>query len=173
MKKVLFSKKVVFTILIIIVISTLFIFFLLSRSSRDEFNFRLNFNVMGREQIDTYKNTFTKDHVMNGIKTIGFGIPVEVKDDIYRLMKEIDIMSFPDTLENAGLNVTPSSDYKLTVTMDGNTKTIIWKDGIYPGMSDDLPRYNADFLKLVKYIQDFIYQTDEYKNMPEANGGYQ
>ena len=127
---------------------------------------------MGREQIDTYKNTFTKDLVMNGTKTIGFRIPVKVKDDIYRLMKEFDIMSFPDTLENEGLYVTPSSDYKLIVTMEGKTKAIIWKEGLYPGMTNKLPQYNADFLKIVKYIQDYIYSSKEYKNMPEANGCY-
>lgn len=31
---------------------------------------------------------------------------------------------------------------------------------------------NVDFLKLVKHISDYVYSTAEYKNMPEANGGY-
>ncbi len=138
----------------------------------DGFNFQLNFNTLGRYQIDTYKGTFTKDLVMDGIKTIEFKIPDNVKKDIYNHMMDIDIMSFPDTLKVEGMGVKPSCDYKLTVTIKGKTKTIVWKEGLYPDMTTNLPNNNADFLKLVKYISDYIYSTDEYKNMPKANGGY-
>ncbi len=138
----------------------------------DDFNFKLNFNTYGKDQIDTYKGTFTKDLVMDGTKTIEFKIPDNVKNNIYNLMKDINIMSFPDTLEVKGMGVTPSCDYKLTVTINGKTKTIVWNEGFYADMTDNLPKANVNFLKLVKHISDYIYSTDEYKNMPKANGGY-
>ncbi len=171
MKRILSGKNLFLILLLVICISFISISLFL-RNKQDDFNFRLNYSVLGREQIDTYNNTFTKDLVINGTKTIQFKIPVEVKNKIYSLMREIDIMSFPDTLENAGISVSPSSDYKLTVLIDGKTKTIIWKEGLYPEMTNNLPRNNREFLKLVKYIQDYIYSTKEYKSMPEANGGY-
>jgi hypothetical protein len=132
----------------------------------DDFNFRLNFYTYGKEQIDTYKGTLTKDLVLNGTKTVKFKIPDNVKNDIYDLMMNIDIMSFPDTLNLEEVTITPSCDYELTVTMQGKTKTIIWNEGFYPELADDLPKENTDFLKLVEYIRDYTYNTDEYKNMP-------
>ncbi|TYQ18125.1 UNVERIFIED_CONTAM: hypothetical protein Cloal_0533 [Acetivibrio alkalicellulosi] len=138
----------------------------------DDFNFQLNFNTYGKDQINTYKGTFTKDLVMDGTKTIEFKIPDNVKNDIYNLMMDIDIMSFPDTLKVEGMAVTPSCDYKLTVTIRGKTKVIVWNEGFYTDMTTNLPKANVNFLKLVKHISDYIYSTDEYKNMPKANGGY-
>ncbi len=138
----------------------------------DDFNFQLNFNTYGKDQIDTYKGTFTKDLVMDGTKTIEFKLPNYIKKDIYNSMMDIDIMSFPDTLKVEGMSVTPSCDYKLTVTIKGKTKVIIWNEGFYTDMTTNLPKDNVNFLKLVKDIRDYIYSTDEYKNMPKANGGY-
>ena len=40
-------------------------------------------------------------------------------------------------------------------------------------MTTDLPKDNVDFLKLVKHISDYIYSTEEYKNMPKVNGFYE
>lgn len=139
----------------------------------DDFNFRLNFNTLGKEQIDTYRGTLTKDLVMDGTKTVKFKIPNDVKKEIYKLMIDINILSFPDTLKVDGMAVTPSCDYKLTATINGRVKTIVWKEGFYPSMIDNLPKDNVNFLKLVKYISDYIYGTEEYKNMPQAKGGYE
>ena len=144
----------------------------LQGENSDDFNFQLNFNIYGRDQIDTYKGTFTKDLVMDGTKTIKFKIPENVKKDIYNLMMDIDIMLFPDILKVEGMAVTPSCDYKLTVTIKGKTKTIVWNEGFYTDMTTNLPKDNVNFLKLVEHIRDYIYSTDEYKNMPIANGGY-
>ena len=144
----------------------------LQDDNSDDFNFKLNFNTNGKDQIDTYKGTFTKDLVMDGTKTIEFKIPDNIKNDICNLMVDIDIMSFPETLKVEGMGVTPSCDYKLTVTIKGKTKTIVWNEGFYTDMTTNLPKDNVNFLKLVKHISDYIYSTDEYKNMPKANGGY-
>lgn len=138
----------------------------------EDFNFLLNFNTYGKEQIDTYKGTFTKDLVMDGTKTIDFIIPADMKRELYELMLDIDIFSFPDTLKVDGMSVTPSCDYKLTVTANGKTKHIVWKEGFFLSMDDGLPKENKDFLKLVKKISDYIYETSEYKGMPAAKGGY-
>jgi hypothetical protein len=138
----------------------------------EDFNFRLNFNTYGRNQIDTYKDTFTKDLVLDDTKTIDFYLPVSVKKDIYKMMMDINIMSFPDRLKVDGMAVTPSCDYKLTVTINGKTKNIVWKEGFFTSMTENLPKENIKFLNLVKFISDYIYSTNEYKNMPKANGGY-
>ncbi len=82
-----------------------------------EFNFRLNFNTHGINQIDTYKGIFTKDLVLDGTKTIYFKIPDNVKRDIYNLMAEIDIMAFPDDLKVDEKGMSPSCNYEMTVTI--------------------------------------------------------
>lgn len=138
----------------------------------EDFDFCLNFNTYGRNQIDTYKGTFTKDLVLDGTMTIDFEIPEDMKRDIFKLMIENEIMSLPDELKVEGMAVTPACDYKLTVTMDGKTKEIIWKEGFSPALTDKLPKENQKFLEIVKFISDYIYSTDEYKKMPKPNGGY-
>lgn len=138
----------------------------------DDFNFRLNFSTYGKSQIDTYKGTLTKDLILDGSKTIEFKIPDNVKKDIYKLMMDINILSYPDTLKVDGMAITPSCDYELTVTINGKTKTIIWKEGFPPFMTDNLSKENQNFLKLVKHIDDYICSTEEYKKMPKERGAY-
>jgi len=144
----------------------------LNNGNSVDFNFCLNFNTYGKDQIDTYNGTFTKDLVLDGTKTIDFKLPDNIKAEIYKLMLGIDIMSFPDILKVDGMSVTPPCCYSLKVTMNGKTKNIFWNDGFYPSMDENLPKDNVNFLKLVKYISDYIYNTEEYRNMPRANGGY-
>ncbi|HEY9061756.1 MAG TPA: hypothetical protein VIO64_14780 [Pseudobacteroides sp.] len=147
--------------------------YILSYEDLDKFNFKLNFNTNGKYQIDTYKGTFTKDLVKDGTKTIEFKLPDNIKKSIYDLMRDIDIMSFPTKLDLEGTGIMPSCDYKLTVTIGSKSRTIEWSNGLYPEVNNiDLSIHNKNFLKLVKYISDYIYSTDEYKNMPEANGAY-
>jgi predicted small lipoprotein YifL len=138
----------------------------------DDFNFRLNFEVDGKNQIDTYNGTFTKDLIIDGTKTIDFIVPENIKKEIFNKMTEIGIMSFPDTLNLDDLYISPSCDYDLHITVNGTVKAVVWTDGFYPYRYEDLPEKNKEFLGLVKYISDYIYGTDEYKQMPEANGGY-
>lgn len=145
----------------------------LPKARPDDFGFCLNFNTFGRDQIDTYNETFTKDLVMGRTKTISFKLPDDVKDEIYSLMMDMKILSYPETLTTSGMSAIPPCDYKLKVTIEGKTKTIIWDGGLYPSNTDDIPQKYADFLKLVEFISSYIHSTDEYKGMPPVEGGYE
>lgn len=184
MYNTIFKRKTIFVFSGTILLSILLItFFFIAKNNiskninvlnqyPEDFNFCLNFSTYGKNQIDTYKGTFTKDLVLDGIKTIDFHIPVSVKKDIYKMMMDINIISFPDRLKVDGMFVTPSCDYKLTTTINGRVKNIIWEDGFFTSMTENLPKENVKFLELVKFISDYIYSTEEYKNMPKNNGGY-
>lgn len=170
-RKLIHSKLLVLLVCIIILGDALFTVFLLNKNT-DGFNFKLNFNTYGKDQINTYNKTFTKDLVLNGSQTIDFEFSTEVKQQILELMTKMNIMSCPDDLKVEGMGITPPCHYKLTVTIKGETKTIIWDEGFYSGMTENLPRDNVNFLKLVEFVSNNIYSMEEYKNMPEANGGY-
>ena len=184
MNNAIYKRKAIFVLIGVVLLSILLIsFFFIAKNYTskningmnhypEDFNFRLNFNTYGKNQIDTYIGTFTKDLVLDGTKTIDFNIPLTVKKDIYKKMMDINIMSLHDRLKVDGMNVTPSCDYKLTVTINGRVKNIIWEDGFYTSITENLSKENVKFLELVKFISDYIYSTDEYKNMPKANGGY-
>lgn len=88
-------------------------------------------------------------------------------------MMDIDIMSFPETLKVDGMYVTPACHYKLTVTIEGKTKNIVWNDGFDTSDIENLPTDNANFLRLVKDISDYIYSTEEYKSMSKAESFYE
>lgn len=91
--------------------------------------------------------------------------------DIYAQQLNLDIANLPDDLKLDGVEVTPSSKYKLTITVDGVTKTIIWDKGFWY-VSDSMPADNNLFLLFTQYVRNYIYSTDEYKAMPDARGGY-
>lgn len=149
---------------------------LIAEENNDDFNFSLTFSTFGKCKIDTFKSTFTKDLVMDGTKTIRFVIPKEVKDEIFKAMMDIDIMSFPDELKNGEMSTTPYCDYKLVIHAFGRNKTIIWNEGLHPDIRPEdqeyVPENNKKFLNIVDKIENYIYSTEEYKKMPEVNGGY-
>jgi hypothetical protein len=174
--KTIRSKIIVFgSILLILIIGILFITQsmigneLYQVTNYNDFNFRLDFGY-GGDQIDTYNNTFTKDLIIDGSITIDFVLPESIKKDVFEIMREIDIMSYPDKLTE--YDIIPPCSYKLEVTINKKIKTIVWKQAP-PAISDLGTKKEKEFLRLVKYVEDYIISTDEYKSLPEAHGFFE
>jgi hypothetical protein len=139
----------------------------------DGFNFHLDFGMHGQGSIDTYKNKLTKDLVANGQKSVNFVMPTEYKERIYQMFLQYDIESFPEDLCNYeadnGLGINPSSITKFTYTLNGKTKTIKYDDAFgYQNEPENLKTFKCFTEEIIAYI----YNTDAYKNMPQASGFY-
>jgi hypothetical protein len=139
----------------------------------DEFEFKLTFNTFGKDVIDTYNNTYTKDLVLDGTKTIFFEIPFETKKEIYYLLKEVNISEFPENIDLPDFYTSPECTYHLSAVIDGKSISVNWENGLYSYDGKiQLPDLNIRFLRVIEYVSAYIYSTEEYRKMPEAKGGY-
>ena len=146
----------------------------------DNFGFSIDFGTYGKNNIDTYNNTFTKDLISAGTKTIHFTIPADKMREIFEAFIEHRIYELPNDI-NAEVELVigerytswePSERYSLTYTFNNETRTIVCEDG-GPWYADSGPPDSRDRLvAFVAFISEYILNTNEYRRMPHAVGGY-
>jgi hypothetical protein len=137
------------------------------------FNFIFKYGVTGRNTLDTFQGTFTKDMVTDPAITIDFTLTAEEMDSINQKMVEIDFFSYPDIFSvtvpegETKTEVSPYATYYFKVEYDGKTKELLWNDKY---VNSDA---QADKLKeLIYLIRDIIEMKPEYMVLPEPSSGY-
>lgn len=92
----------------------------------------------------------------------------EELNTIYLEMININILDYPENF-NPKSNTfrTPFLTYSIKIVIAGKEKVIDWKDENV-SKSKDATALRA----LFKKIQEMIIQKEEYKKLPQANGGY-
>lgn len=144
-----------------------------ARTPVESFNFILKYGITAKNVIDTYGDKFTKDMITAPSITIDLRLTEEEMDRIYQKMVEIKFFDYPETFkveappgEPTGI-VTPYSTYIFTVETDGRTKTLQWDDEITN------PDEKTEKLReLINLIREIIESREEYKQLPEPEGGY-
>ena len=146
----------------------------------DDFGFKIDFGTYGKNNIDTFSHTFTKDLIIAGTETVDFVIPAAKMQEIYAAFKEHNIFELPNDInaeveydsEKTYTMHTPSNRYAVTYTCNNETRTIVCEDG-GPWYADEGPPDSRNSLvALVDLIAEYIYSTEEYQKMPPAEGGY-
>ncbi len=143
-----------------------------------DFDFSLNFGIDGKNVIDTYEDTFTKDLIIAGTETIPFEIPADKMREIYAEFLIYEIYALPDNINDATPiygsygTLTPAAVYTLRYTCDGETRTIVSDDGGPWDSDDGYPITHERLVTFVTFVKDYIYSTEEYQSMPEEEGGY-
>lgn len=133
-----------------------------------DFNFVLNYGVEAKNQLDTQKEMFTKDMVVDSSVTTPLKLTDEEMDEIYVLMKNINILNYSANFNPFSFSHRiPYSTYSFKIIVNGKEKNINWKDKSGSNNKDAV-----DLRNLIKKIQEIIYSKDEYKKLPEAKGGY-
>jgi hypothetical protein len=137
------------------------------------FNFIFKYGVTGRNTLDTFQGTFTKDMIMDAAITIDLTLTAEEMDSVYQKMLGIDLFSYPDKFSvhvadnETKTEVTPYNTYFFKVEYDGKTKELLWHDKY---LNSDA---SADKLKeLINLIKNIIESKAEYQALPESSGGY-
>ena len=140
-----------------------------------ESNFGLIFRygVMARNELNTFKGTFTKDMVSDPSITVDLSLSEEELDSIYRKMVEIDFFNYPDEFsvpippDGMVHIVTPYSSYYFKVKYDSKIKELWWEDEI---KNENI---KADKLReLIKLIWNIIESKEEYQKLPKPTSGY-
>ena len=138
-----------------------------------DFNFIFKYGVTARNELNTFRGTYTKDMVADPTITIDLALTEEEFDRIYRKMIEINFFDYPDEFSvstDPGELISiirPYSSYYFKVEYESSIKELRWEDEI---KNEDK---EADKLReLIKLIKDIIENRAEYKELPEPTSGY-
>lgn len=82
--------------------------------------------------IDSRENTFTKAISYDTDTTISFKLTEAQQEQIYKIMKDIDVFGYPeDFVPSTTTQVLPSTKYYLEVEINGVSKKINWEQNVY------------------------------------------
>jgi hypothetical protein len=133
-----------------------------------DFGFVLNYGVEAKNQLDTEKGTYTLDMVTEPSVTINLKLSEEEINEIYTLMKKLDILSYPDVFNpKSNTMQTPFSTYSMKIIVDGKKKDIYWKD---ENVSES--KVAVRLRDLINRIHEIVIGKEEYKKLPQPKGGY-
>jgi hypothetical protein len=143
-----------------------------SPGSERDFNVRLRYGVLARNELNTFRNTFTKDLILDGTVTIPFHLLQASLDSIAAKMNQIDFFSYPDTFivrsqDSIRVSISPNNTYDFRVVSRSTVKTLFWDDAIIA--SDPQATKLRELVALIKTI---VESKPEYQQLPPARGGY-
>lgn len=135
----------------------------------DDFDFRLSFGTYENQLVDTFQNLVVKDLVLDGTVEANIPLPDEKMEAIYQEMKELQIMDALDLEEPTEFecHTEPPSSSSWTIHMNGETKSFAY------GSFCEYPEDVRKLLKLQEYIDEAVRGTEEYQQLPDANGFYE
>lgn len=140
-----------------------------------EFEFSLSFGAYGRSNINTFEDTITKDLVSAGKIKTEYIMPESIRKEIYLMLEEMDIMNFPSDL-SFPLSHEQDDDLNLQVIIEGEERTvrwiINWDSMTWGPMIDNITAQHRQFQELVEFITKTVYESEEWKSLPKAEGGY-
>lgn len=135
----------------------------------DDFNFVLKYGIQCKNQIDTFKSTYVKDMVSEDSKEINLKLSDEDMDEIYSIMKDINILEYPDVFKpKSEASSKPYEEFYIKVLVNGKEKVIDWPED-NNSQSDEAVKLR----KLFKRIHEIISTKEEYKALPHAKDGYE
>lgn len=134
----------------------------------DDFNFVLKYGIQAKNQIDTFKSIYVKDMVNEDSKEINLKLSDKDMDEIYSIMKDIDILEYPDVFKpKSKISSKPYEEFYFKVLVNGKEKVIEW-----PEDNDSQSDEAVKLRKLFKRIHEIISTKEEYKALKDAKGGY-
>ncbi|GAB2671768.1 hypothetical protein ACFQWB_13315 [Paenibacillus thermoaerophilus] len=133
-----------------------------------DFAFSLEFGINGRNAVNTFDHTVTKDLIAGGVVTANIALTTEELEQIYERMRKINIADSKKLIPDRKTCLqTPHGTDKWNIRINGNTITHQW--------SGEYCNPTPDALQLGE-LRDFVFELvkakDEYKRLPEATGGY-
>lgn len=134
-----------------------------------DFMVRFGYGTVNKNEINTFQDTVTKDLIMNGTATAQITLSKEEMRSIYIKMREINIMGEKELgAANQTCERVPYSEDIWEVNINGETKTLTWTDR-YCAQTSDMEQ----LLELRDFVEQIVKTKEEYKKLPESEGGYE
>jgi len=135
-----------------------------------DFGFVAAYGVGARNQIDTFKGTFTKDIISQtkANPTIELSLTSDELASLYRDLRTMRILGYPSNLDTTtGMTASSPTSYLLRIRAGGIEKSISWGYGDFAG-TPEAQALQDWFEKL----REMIEAKPEYQRMPPLEGGY-
>jgi hypothetical protein len=151
-----------------------------------DFGFILQYGEGGKNILNTFDQTYTKDLIMNGTITTKLAFTEAELKMMHDTMASIKIMTFPESMQrnivwhemrNSDSTIEQWSDpvpmssnnyfVKLKVRMNDKEHEVIYR----PDNCED-PVRCRDFDFLIRLIEENLERKKEYRDLPKAEGGY-
>ncbi len=135
-------------------------------SSKNPINIVFRYGVGGRNELNTFNGTFTKDLVIDGTATGRLYLTKEDLEQVQEKLAEIGFYDYPATFPSQGV-VTPRGDDYLKVANVSTVKEVSW----YSDSEYDDQRVQS-LHDLAVFLTNMIEAKPAYKAFPHANGAY-
>ena len=127
--------------------------------------------------IDTYKGTIQKNLVLDGIADIDYLISENDLEKLYSSIRECKIheITLNMTSKNLATNNSfmatfPCVYYYINFIINGIEYNVVGDNSVFGYINTNKQAEN--FYTFVTYITGYLASTQEYKSLPEMNGGY-
>ena len=137
-----------------------------------EFNVMMQYGITAKNEINTFRDTYTKDLILNGTITVHFVLPQSDLDRISNKAIEIDFFNYPDVFflqstDTIWSGIYPFETFRVRIKSHSTIKTVYWEQRYF---ATD-PR--ADKLKeLINLVREIVESKPEYQRLPAPSGGY-
>lgn len=159
---------------LLIIISTLLIQGCNKNTMEPDDQFVRLYYQYGKDEINTFNNTLTKDMVVDPNITISFKFTADEQKAIIEKAKETGFFAMPDTFkyvperEDMGIDINPNFGPQTLRIQYGNLdKRVVLVPPIY-GTSVQFKNYGI----LRGFILDLVFSKPEYKKLPQPRAGY-
>lgn len=136
-------------------------------STKNPINIVFRYGVGGRNELNTFNGTFTKDLVIDGTTTGKLYLSREDLQQIQEKLAEMGFFDYPDSFPSQGI-VTPRGDDYLKVDNGTVEKEVSW----YSDSEYEDPRVQS-LHDLAAFLMGMIEAKPAFKAFPPANGAYQ
>ena len=127
--------------------------------------------------LDTYKGTIQKDLILDGIADTDYLINEDNLKKIYSMVRQCRIYEITKNMTSENLTTTnerfsiaPCTYYNINLTIKGKEYNVAGDATVFSYKDTNIQA--KDFCEFVTYITQYLESTQEYKSLPEANGGY-
>lgn len=145
---------------------------IMQKDMPSDFDFSIQFDVQKKNEINTFEGTVTKDLIADGTAKTELILNEEEMKNIYEKMQEINIAETkkftPEPINGTVCMQAPYGEDEWKIMINGETITHLIS-GEYCEPTKDAKQ----LIELRNYVFTIIKSKDEYKSLPESNGGYQ
>jgi hypothetical protein len=138
----------------------------------EDFGFTVQFGVGKINEINTFKGTVTKDLISDGTATANVSLTDEEMILIYEQMKQNRMTKekklIPEPVDGSICMIEPYEEDEWEIILDGETIT-----QSISGEYCDPTKDAKQLLALRDFVFSKIKSKEEYKNLPDAHGGYE
>lgn len=134
-------------------------------SMPDDFAFEIHFGIGGRNEINTFNDTVTKDLISDGTATANMTFTPEEMEAIYNKMKDVNVAESKKLIPlYKGMAKMPFVEDRWYIRLNGKIISLTYSDKF--GFTKDA----TQLFEIRNFIMETVKKKEEFKKLPEEKG---